>query len=150
MWAIVIKILHHPIPVSHILCELHLREMQWWAILWTTPSKYRGWHCWKVFGPGLSHSNHLQKNLTKKISMKRLTQEQWWEYKNTIKCSICTKPFKSADKKVGDHDHLTGGYRGPAHNTCNLNYLIDPKKVKIPCIINNLKKYICYIYFHNC
>ena len=53
--------------------------------------------------------------------------------------SICDKPFKSADKKVRYHNHLTGEYRGPAHNACNLNYRIDPKKVKIPCIIHNLK-----------
>ena len=45
----------------------------------------------------------------------------------------------SAVKKVHDHDHLTGEYRGPAHNAYNLNYRIDPKKVKIPCIIHNLK-----------
>ena len=45
----------------------------------------------------------------------------------------------SADRNVRDHNHLTGEYRGPAHNACNLNYHIYPKKVKIPCIIHNLK-----------
>ena len=49
------------------------------------------------------------------------------------------EPFKSADKKVHDHDHLTGEYRGPAHKACNLNYRIDPKKARIPCIIHNLE-----------
>ena len=64
---------------------------------------------------------------------------------------ICAKPFKSEDKKVCDHDHLTGEYRGPAHNSCNLNYPIDQKKVKISCIIHNLKGilFLCYNYFHN-
>ena len=33
------------------------------------------------------------------IPMKRLTQKQWREYNNLTNCSICTKPFKSADKK---------------------------------------------------
>ena len=37
----------------------HLREMQWWRVLQSTPTKYRGWHSWKVFRPGLSRSNHL-------------------------------------------------------------------------------------------
>ena len=90
--------------------------------------------------------------LANKILMKQLTQEQWREYNNAINCSICAKPFKSADKKVRDRDHLTGEYKGPAHNACNLNYRINPKKVKIPCIIHNFKAifFLCYSYFHNC
>ena len=71
--------------------------------------------------------------------MKRLTQEQWREYNNATNCSICTKPLMSADKKVRDHNHLAGEYRGPGLNLCNLNYRIDPKKMKIPCITRNLK-----------
>ena len=77
-----------------------------------------------------------RQRLANKIPMKPLTQEQWREYNNTITCSICTKPFKSADQKVRDHDHLTGKYRGLAHN---LNYSINPKKVKTLCIIHHLK-----------
>ena len=30
--------------------------------------------------------------------------------------------FRSTDKKVCDHEHLTDEYRGPAHKACNLNY----------------------------
>ena len=98
--------------------------------------------------------------LANKIPMKRLTQKQWREYSNATSCSICTKPFKPADKNFCDHDHLTGEYRCPAQNACNLNYRINPKKVRIPCIIHNLKDilfhYIFYsfsfivLYFHDC
>lgn len=56
-------------------------------------------------------------------------------YNNTTNCSIYAKPFKSADKTFFDHSHLTGEYGGPAHNVCNLNYPIDPKKVKTPCML---------------
>ena len=87
--------------------------------------------------------------LANKIHIKQLTQQQWRECNNTTNCSICTKPFKSADKKVREHNHLMCEYRGPAHNACNLNYRIDPKKVKIPCIIHNLKGTMLY-YFHDC
>ena len=80
-----------------------------------------------------------RQHLVIKIPMKRLIQEHRREYSNATNCSICAKPFKSADKKVRDHDHLTGEYRDPAHNACNLNYHIDPKKVKISCIIHNFK-----------
>ena len=65
-----------------------------------------------------------RQNLTKKISMKRLAQEQWRGYNNATNCSICAKPFKPADKKVHDHHHLTIEYRGPAHNTWNMNYYL--------------------------
>ena len=84
--------------------------------------------------------------------MNRLTQEQRREHNKATNCLICAKSFKSADKEVHNHDHLTGEYGGPPHNTCNLNYRIDPKKVKIPCIIHKLKGilFLCYSYFHNC
>ena len=56
LWAI---ILHHPTTASRTMWVLHLREMQWWAILWTTPSEYGRWCCWKVFEPSHRRSNHL-------------------------------------------------------------------------------------------
>ena len=80
-----------------------------------------------------------RQHLANKISMKRLTQEQWRECNNPTYRSICTKPFMSAYKKFCDHNYLTSKYRGPARNAFNLNYRIDPKKVKIPCIIHNPK-----------
>ena len=79
--------------------------------------------------------------------MKRLILEQWREYNNATNCSVCAKLVKSVDKKVRDHDHLTVEYRGPARNACNLNYRIDPKKVKITCIIYNLKG-ILFLFSH--
>ena len=87
----------------------------------------------------LATATICRQHLANKIPMKRLTQEQWREYNNATNCLICTKPFMSADKKVCNHDHLMGEYGGLAHNVCNLNYHINPKKVKIPYIIHNLK-----------
>ena len=87
----------------------------------------------------LATATICRQHLANKIPMKQLAQEQWSEYNNATNCSIYAKPFMSADKKVRDHDHLMGEYRGLAHNACNLNYHINPKKVKIPCIIHNLK-----------
>ena len=69
-----------------------------------------------------------RQHLANNIPMKRLTQEQWREYNNATNYSICTKPFKSKDKKVRDHDHLTGKCRGPAYNAWNLNYQYSGKK----------------------
>ena len=44
-------------------------------------------------------------------------------YKLHIKatdCCIYYKPFTGNNYKVHDHNHLTGEYRGAAHNKCNL------------------------------
>ena len=84
--------------------------------------------------------------------MKWLTLEKWNEHNNAMSCSIFAKPFKSTDEKVWDHDHLTGEYRGPGHNACNLNCRINPKKMKISCIIHHFKGilFLCYSSFHIC
>ena len=57
--SFVLHVLHHPIPATCSMWELHLIKMEWWTILWTTTTKYGGWCCWKVFVPGPSHSNRL-------------------------------------------------------------------------------------------
>ena len=77
--------------------------------------------------------------------MKQLTPLQLDEFTSAEKCHICEKRFKDADKRVRDHDHLTGDYRGPAHNSCNLQYRIKPLKVKIPCFIHNLRSYDAHL-----
>jgi hypothetical protein len=41
-------------------------------------------------------------------------------------------------EKVRDHDHLTGKFRGAAHNFCNLRYR---KQFKIPVLFHNLRNY---------
>ena len=50
-------------------------------------------------------------------------------------CYICHKPFTENNYKVKDHNHLTGEYRGAAHNRCNLK--IRYAKY-IPVFMNNL------------
>ena len=37
-------------------------------------------------------------------------------------CWICQKEFGEREKKVRDHCHFTGKYRGAAHNKCNLQF----------------------------
>ena len=40
-------------------------------------------------------------------------------------CYICKKRFTNDNKKVRDHCHFTGRYKGAAHNNCNMNYKIS-------------------------
>ena len=42
---------------------------------------------------------------------------------------------------VKDHDHMTGRYRGAAHNDCNFKLKLNAKTVPIPVLFHNLKGY---------
>ena len=56
-------------------------------------------------------------------------------------CHICEKPIAADQIKCRDHDHLSGLFRGLTHQSCNLNFQINPEKIQIPCFFHNLKNY---------
>ena len=70
------------------------------------------------------------------------------DFENANKCWICHGEFTAEDnyKKVRDHCHFTGKYRGAAHNKCNLQY----KKPKfIPVVFHNLSGYDSHLFIKN-
>ena len=73
-----------------------------------------------------------------------MTEMDKKEYENATHCHICEE--KLGEDKVLDHCHLTGKYRGAAHNECNLNYKI-PKF--FPVIFHNLSGYDAHIFIKN-
>ena len=83
----------------------------------------------------------------KKKKMKLLTKEQQESYENAKICFICKKKIENKywkDKKyrkVRDHCHYAGEYRGAAHSICNLKYSV-PKK--IPIVFRNRSNYDYY------
>ena len=48
--------------------------------------------------------------------------------------------------KVRDHDHLTGKYRGAAHNICNIN-CIQRSLGFVPIFFHNFSGYDCHLIF---
>ncbi|XP_072376726.1 uncharacterized protein [Diabrotica undecimpunctata] len=106
---------------------------------------YQGEDAAKVFVQKLDalainlYQNHL-KHIKPMVS---LTREENKNFQNAIKCSICQKSFSSFDKRVQDHDHLTGLYRGAAHNSCNLNFKVPNF---IPILFHNLTNYDCHMF----
>ena len=60
------------------------------------------------------------------------------EFAAATECHICQKYFTEDDVRVKDHCHITGKYRGAAHNECNINFRLTNK---IPVIFYNLKGY---------
>ena len=62
-------------------------------------------------------------------------------------CWICQKGFNAIDNdEIKDHCHLTGKYRGAAHNKCNVQY----KKPKfIPVVFHNLSGHDSHLFIKN-
>ena len=54
---------------------------------------------------------------------------------------ICEKKYTDKDIRVRDHCHITGIYRGSAHQECNLKLKIEPDNIKILVIFHNLRGY---------
>ena len=73
-----------------------------------------------------------------------MTDEDEEDYRNNDICRFCEKFIES--DKVRDHCHLTGKYRGPAHNNCNIN-VTQKQSNFIPFIFHNFSNYDCHMFF---
>ncbi len=76
--------------------------------------------------------------------LKRLTKKEDKEEAQKLKnCMFCGKPLlqKNFRDAVKDHCHITGKYRGAAHNACNLKMRIKPNMDQIPVVFHNLRGY---------
>ena len=77
------------------------------------------------------------------IILKKPEQKDKQKAKQQTNCYLCKKPLlqKNFRDAVKDHCHLTGKYRGAAHNQCNLKLRINPKTDQIPVVFHNLRGY---------
>jgi hypothetical protein len=102
---------------------------------------YRGVDCMDVF---FDKMKEIEDNIMKILNTEKemeMTEQDKQDFKNATKCYLCNDDITTDDKKGGkvrDHCHVTGKYRGCAHNVCNLNY--NYKNIKIPVFFHNLKK----------
>ena len=71
----------------------------------------------------------------------RMTEKNEEAFQKTEECHICDRKYTDKDERVRDHCHITGKYRGSAHQECNLKLKIEPEKIKIPVIFHNLRGY---------
>lgn len=58
-------------------------------------------------------------------------------------CHICEEPFEPNQRRVADHCHFTGKFRGPAHGACNLKFK-DTRT--IPVLMHNLSRYDAHLF----
>lgn len=59
-------------------------------------------------------------------------------FRQSKQCHICGEEYADNERPVRDHSHITGEYRGSAHNKCNLDF----KESRIvPVVFHNLSHY---------
>ena len=101
---------------------------------------YRGEKAVYKFMEAMLEEVKYCKNVMKKDFNRplRMTKDNEKEFQKADKCHICEKKYNETDVRVRDHCHITGQYRGSAHQDCNLNFQITGK---IPAIFHNLRGY---------
>ena len=110
----------------------------------TNPLKqYRGRDCISKFCEHIMvEAKRLYKSAPRE-HMDKLTKEQNVEFVTAKECHICFTKFSSKDRKVRDHCHYTGKYRGAAHSSCNLSNRIPDY---IPVVFHNLAGYDAHLF----
>ena len=80
----------------------------------------------------------IKKHFNKPLVMTEVDEQC---FKNMDGCHICGEKYTDKDVRVRDHCHITGKFRGSAHQECNLKLRIKPENLKIPVIFHNLRGY---------
>ena len=81
---------------------------------------------------------YLNKNLI-------MTEEEENLFQKSNNCWICKKFINNDEEKVRDCCHVTGKFRGAAHEGCNLNLRLT---IKFPVIFHNLRGYDSHLIFN--
>ena len=85
-------------------------------------------------------SKYFKTNLELEMSQ----EEEEVQFEQAEECWLCENPLD--DTKVRDHDHLTGKYRGAAHNICNINCKQKSSSF-VPIFFHNFSGYDCHLIF---
>ena len=108
-------------------------------------TSYRGKDYMSKFAKAIKTMAKMIINTPQK-PMTPLTDEENRKHEESNHCHICNEEFcqnkKDEEyheyKKVRDHCHYTGNYRGAAHSICNLKYKV-PKEISV--VFHNGSKY---------
>ena len=80
----------------------------------------------------------IKKRFNKPLVMTEVDEQH---FKTMDGCHTCGEKYTDKDVHVRDHCHITGKFRGSAHQECNLKLRIKPENLKIPVIFHNLRGY---------
>ena len=103
---------------------------------------YRGENAVYKFLEQMLEEVNYCKDIVKREFNKQLkiTDDDELSFRLEDKCHICGEKYTDKDVRVRDHCHITGKFRGSAHQECNLKLRI-PENIKIPVIFHNLRGY---------
>ena len=73
-----------------------------------------------------------------------MIEEEEEQFQSSNMCSIYEKLIDDDYKKVIDHFHITGKFRGAAHWSYNMNLQLTKK---VPVIFHNLRGYDSHLIF---
>ena len=107
------------------------------------PVEYRGPNAAEHFLEALREEKCRIKAVLANPKAMHMTREDWRTHNSATSCHICEKPLDG--DAVRDHCHITGKYRGTAHNACNLKLRLNPKTTQILVVFNNLRGYDSYL-----
>ena len=80
----------------------------------------------------------IKKHFNKPLVMTEVDEQH---FKTMDGCHICGDKYTDKDVHIRDHCHITGKFRGSAHQECNLKLRIKPENLTIPAIFHNLRGY---------
>ena len=78
--------------------------------------------------------NELLLKRLEEFKKPRLNNDDLLKLEEAEQCHFCKKAFSETKIKVRDHCHVTGKFRGAAHQSCNLNVRTS---LKIPVFFHN-------------
>ena len=101
---------------------------------------YRGKNAVYEFMKKMLEEVEYCKGIVKKRFNKplKMTENDELRFKQIDECHICGNRYTDKDVRVRDHCHITGKFRGSAHQECDLRLRIKPEDIKIPVIFHNL------------
>ena len=104
---------------------------------------YRGENAVYKFMEKMFKEVEYCKAVIKKCFNKQLvmTEDDEERFRTMDGCHICGEKYTDQDVRVRDRCHITGKFRGSAHQECNLKLRIKPDDIKIPTIFHNLSGY---------
>lgn len=129
-------ILNRHVPVAfmyHLVCSIDPS--------YNKCVSYRGKDCVEKFVSAISQDAREVFDILSRNTPIKFDENNADDFRTASVCYICDKPLFG--DKVKDHCHLTGRYRGAAHNYCNLKSKVPNF---LPVFFHNLAGYDCHLF----